>query len=957
MAQPLQNIGRMSERKLLQEIFANARNGHSKMVLISGESGMGKTLLAEEALAASQFLRLTGRSNEEIDPPYAPIAQAIRYYFRQHRDDSFADQQHREYLSLLLPELGSPPESPDRERLVEAICQTFAYFAGQQPLAIFLDDLQWADDATLDLLPDISERLQHSQIVFLGTYRSDELPRGHRLRWVRNELRRRHHLEEIHLDPLSQKDSTALMALQLDSEIHPQLAKTIFDQTEGVPLFIVELAIALESSGALRKTANGLALRNGYHIPLPESIRDAILIRLDGLSQPARDLLECAAMYGMSFSIDMLIELAGDETGLDELFDRQLFIETQQGEGMFRHALTREAVKSEMLWSQKRSINRNIASFLEKADASPEMIAEHWLAGNQLEKARDAFMKAAKRSCQIHAYRDAARAGSRALEIWNEGENESERLEALVQLAHCAHVSGQLSQAIRVLRELSASEKIRQTPKKYAEIQRSLATVYGLQGARDQAISARTIAAEIFENAGMDAEAATEWLATAALWSATLNEKMSIDLLDRSISLSRKTDRPDIQARAMALKGNLLSAFGNSREGIEMVNDALALALANRMNAVAYEVYRRLGSTLEYASAYVESRETFLSAYNYCRTQGDDEQAELCLSCMSYVLFRTGDWKQSIDVCQNVIKNIDSPISSLAITLGTLGLMRGYRGEMRQARKYLQDSLAMSGKNNLQPMVIISHWGLAEISEFENDDEAAKLHYLNLIELREKLNDKHDSLPGILSAARFFAQRNQEKELTLCANAATEIASETGNPEALGILAYVLGEMALLNDEWQDAIQQFKQAFEQVEKLAVPVEILKCEYRLGQAYLANRDRENGVRHLHNAYRTARNLGARSLSGIIAAILEDAGEPVEEPRNADAATRQNRSGLTRRQLEIARLIAEGLTNKEIADRLFVSPRTVDMHVSHLLDRLDCRTRSEAVRKVSEMGMLD
>ena len=110
-------------------------------------------------------------------------------------------------------------------------------------------------------------------------------------------------------------------------------------------------------------------------------------------------------------------------------------------------------------------------------------------------------------------------------------------------------------------------------------------------------------------------------------------------------------------------------------------------------------------------------------------------------------------------------------------------------------------------------------------------------------------------------------------------------------------------------------------------------------------------------HLNTAYRGARNLGMRPLAARIAAHLEGLGATVEEQRSPEAPERQRQGGLTRRQSEIARLIAEGLTNKEIAGRLYLSPRTVEMHVANILDRLDCRSRSEAVARAAELGLLD
>ncbi|NIR48851.1 hypothetical protein GWO43_10465, partial [candidate division KSB1 bacterium] len=475
------------------------------------------------------------------------------------------------------------------------------------------------------------------------------------MRWLRNELRRRRQLNEIPIEPLDEEASTLLMQRVLDGDPSPALVRVIFEKTRGLPLFVEELTNALHAQRLLRPGNQGLELIPGKDFPIPESIRDAILIRLDGLSDEARNQLEVAAIAGMEFDLELVAQLSGEETGLDELMDRNLIIETESGIGAFRHALTREAVQSEILWSRRRKLNRDIATYLESVAASPERIAEHWLAANELVKARDALLSSAERSCHLHAYRDAAKAAQRALDIWPEGEEEEQRLSALEQFAHCAQVSGQLSEAVRALREVLESSRIREDHSRHGEAGRTLATIHGLQGAWEQSLAARKEAAEAFEQANLSGEAAGEWLAVAARYTGLYHLETAIEYCDRTIELANNVERWDIKARALALKGNVLSIQGNSEAGIETAHEGLSLALKHNSTDAAAEVYRRLGSTLEYASEFTASREVYFTAYNYCHNHGAELEAQLCLGCMSYVLFRTGDWKQCIEICKEVI--------------------------------------------------------------------------------------------------------------------------------------------------------------------------------------------------------------------------------------------------------------------------------------------------------------
>jgi len=950
-------FGRKRELANLQSVFETVESGKGRIVLLSGEAGVGKTLLAEESLSKSQLRFFTGRASEDFSPPYEPVTAILRECIRRMPITEANKNLLFQHLAILLPELGAPAENTDRQMLVEGISNTLANAAKEHPTAILLDDLQWADDATLELLPALSDRLQNESLLILGIYRNDEIPRGHRLRWMRNELRRRRRLSEIILEPLDQAESVQLMTKALGDSPHPDLISVIYEQTRGMPLFVEELSNALVSCGCVQKGANGIELEPGKDVPIPESIRDAILLRIDNLSNHARKILEVAAVAGMAFDLNAISELAEEEAGLDELFDRNLIFEAKIGIGTFRHALTREAVISEIIWSRRRNLNSKIAAHLEASGALPELIAEHWLAANELGKARLALIESARHFCQLYAYRDAAKAGQRALKIWPEGEEEAARISTLEQLAHCAQVNGQLNDAARALREIIESPIVMKNPARLAQTQRSLAVVYGLQGAWEQSLTARNASAEAFQKANLIEETATEWLAAAGRYTGMLRLEKAIELCDCVFELAEKTHRYDIQARSLGLKGNVLSILGKSREGLEVVNEGLSIALKHNLTAAAAEVYRRLGSTLEYAADYASSREAYYTAYNYCQTEGASAQAQLCLSCMSYVLFRTGDWKQCLKTCREVLNDDSTPESSRSVALGTIGLIRSYSGETRQARKQLHESLNFAHRSQTTAMEFICIWGLAQLAEFEGNDSEAERYYREALEIRERIQEQHDAMTVLISATHFFASRGFEKESNICAEVLASIAASTGKTEALGTLAYALGEIALMNNKYEDAIKQFSQALSHLEKLEIPVEMLKIEFRLGIAYSHADDRDPAVRHFNNAYRIARNLGARSLSAQIADALESVGELAEEHRNPEAKERRKLGGLTRRQVEVARLIAEGLTNKEIANKIFLSPRTVEMHVANLLDRLDCRSRSEAVRKAGELGLLE
>jgi ATP/maltotriose-dependent transcriptional regulator MalT len=404
------------------------------------------------------------------------------------------------------------------------------------------------------------------------------------------------------------------------------------------------------------------------------------------------------------------------------------------------------------------------------------------------------------------------------------------------------------------------------------------------------------------------------------------------------------------------LEGNVLAMQGHFQRGRDTARAGLALALEHNHSEAAAEIYRRLGSVHEYGSDYAGAQEAYDTALHFCRQQGVNEQATICLGCMSWILLQTGDWKRGMTVSRAALDDERRPSTNPG-ALGVLGLIRAFRGETKQARRTLRNALEAARRSEAAALEILALWGLALLAEMEGAAADAHTHYGRMLTLWEHTQDRHDALIPLSHAVTFYAARGLETETARCAEALASIANTTGNTEALAMLAYALGEVAFLQEKPQEELRYFQQALAHLEKLELPLQQARTAFRAGAAAVRLGEHQEAVRHLTAAYRTARKLGARPLAAQIGAALESVGESVEDRRRAEAPQRADAAGLTRRQLEVLQRMAAGLTNKEIAQALFVSPRTVDMHVAHILDRLDCRSRTEAVARAADLGLLD
>jgi len=212
-------------------------------------------------------------------------------------------------------------------------------------------------------------------------------------------------------------------------------------------------------------------------------------------------------------------------------------------------------------------------------------------------------------------------------------------------------------------------------------------------------------------------------------------------------------------------------------------------------------------------------------------------------------------------------------------------------------------------------------------------------------------------VPALRWVVTFFAARGAGDEARACADALGGIAAAAGDVEAAAALAHALGECALLDGEADLAVRHFTTALDLLRRADLPLERAETQSRAGAAMAAAGLRADAIDQLTAAYRTARRLRARPLAARVGAQLGALGEPIERRLGRLAAGQLDHGGLSRRELEVLRLVALGRTNREVGQELFLAVRTVDMHVRSLLAKLDCRSRVEALRRAGELGLLE
>jgi DNA-binding NarL/FixJ family response regulator len=318
---------------------------------------------------------------------------------------------------------------------------------------------------------------------------------------------------------------------------------------------------------------------------------------------------------------------------------------------------------------------------------------------------------------------------------------------------------------------------------------------------------------------------------------------------------------------------------------------------------------------------------------------------------MAYVLRERGDWSRATRMCREMIAGG----TTVYVAEGLLGAIHAYEGRHASARRLLTSSLAVATRNAHYNMTVDTTAALARVAAAEGDAAEAGERCRAVLERWQASDDRHYALAPLRWASAHFAAQGDRDGAHACTEALTHMASATGHADALAALAHAIGETALLEGDADSAADQLTRAVELHRDLDMPFERAQIELRAGVVLAATGERDVALERLCSAYRTARKLGARPLAAVAAMEVSRLGESVAERLGVRAEADAEGAGLSRREREVLRLVSVGRTNREIARDLFLSPRTVDMHVRNILRKLDCRSRVEAAGRARELGL--
>jgi DNA-binding CsgD family transcriptional regulator len=986
-----QFVGRAAELALLEAALARAADGSASAAFVSGESGVGKTRLLRELerVAVERGGRVVRGDCPAFgagELAYAPIAAALRALARDLDPAAFDALlgPARDGLAPLLPELSpaepagldadaATGESFAQARLFGLVRGVLDRLGAEGPVVFAVEDIHWADRSTLEFLSSLLRGLRHERLLLICTYRSDELHRRHPLRPFLAEEERRAIVERVEVEAFSQAELAEQVAGILGSPAAPEMVARLHTRCEGNPFFAEEL----------------LAATAGAAGPLPSSLRDVLTLRLEALTDDARAVLRVAAAAGTRSGHRLLATVAGlPETSLIEALREAVahHVVVHDSDGYaFRHALLEEAAYADLLPGERTALHLALAEALSAdpslAGAAPAAeLAHHWQAAHRMPEALAAYVQAGLEAERASAFAEAAQHFERALEIWDLVDDAEERSElglapVVAHAAHNALVAGDPHRAVALGRralELAdgAGDVVAQ-----ALAHERLGGYLWAAGDSDAALAAHRDAVRVLPAEPPTPELARVLAAEATILMLRGPGEETRACAEHAVATARAVGERADEGRALNTFGAAMTMMGDWARGEHALRQAMAIAQELSESYDTTRAYVNLGVCLDKQGRLEEAADLAREGARVAERIGVRTHAGFLAGDACWRLTRLGRLDEAEPIAERAVAAAPKGMAGVLV-LDAAGHLAMRRGRLDEAAEHFERSREQRSRTRDSNWIGNSACGQAEIAIWRSDPEAARRIAAAALEVvagseyvQSTVRVYATGLRAVADCAlhalalgdeRRAAEAQRDARATLerlrTLLSADRWPQGTAGPEPVAFEAVCVAELSRVGEDpdpgaWAAAAERF-------EALAMPFELAYARWRQAEALvLAGGDREGAASALREAAEIAASLRTPLLAGEIDGLARRARLPSGSGVTATPdRPERDRLGLTPRELSVLALLADGRTNRQIGETLFISEKTASVHVSRILAKLGVRSRVEAATTAHRLGLV-
>jgi DNA-binding CsgD family transcriptional regulator len=803
--------------------------------------------------------------------------------------------------------------------------------AGPDPLLLAVEDLHWADDLTLEVLERLARDLGRLPMLVVGTYRSDELyPRVPMRQW-RARLLTQRLAEEARLPRLSRDDTAAMAAAITETTLPTTLSTIVHERSDGIPLHIEELLATLTGP------ASG---HTGDDVP--DTLADAVLSNADALTTQATALARAACAIGRSFDVDLLTAITAEpaavvDAGLRELCER--FFIQPRGDGStydFRHALISDALYADLPPHQRRDLHARVAAASAAAGVGDAFLSDQYERAHQPALAYRHALAAAADATGLSAHREAVNLYRRAQRTAPSDTPGKERATLLTVLAAELAATDDNAAAAATYQQAYELNRHLGDDLAAAQLVPALVAARHLLGADlDERTGRLREALSLIEPApgATSARQMTRIRLLAAMSAAYMLDRRldeAIDHGEQARTLAAQIGDDPAQLNIDVTVGSVYVFAGRISEGWRLLHNAIGRARTAGVEAEAARGYRMIGSAASVLVEYDLALRWLREGVAYAEHTERWNDRHYMAAHLAHAYWATGDAQAADREARQALADGRGGITTRITALHVLGYLAMGRGDWTAASGHLNEARELGRQMNELQRTSPAIWGLAETALRSGHTDEAIAWCEEGYAASATVGDAAYLFPYVVTGTRAYLQRGEPTSARRWVEQSAQILCRRNIPGTLPALDHARGLLHLTDGHTGKAR----------EALTKAAAAWDARHRVWEGIQALLDLATcAVRSRRPAEAAALAAQARDRAESAAATALLAAAPIVL---SGAHARHSSAPLTAREVEVARLIATGATNRQIAATLFIAPKTVAAHVEHILTKL-CATR--------------